>query len=202
MNSDLVFEIGSNTFALTRYPMNILRTEDCTESPWIRPKRVVYENDEGQVLSWDYIERVDARSSVLVMPRFKVSGDLIFIRQYRIILDRHVIVFPAGVLSDGEDIETCALRELEEETGYSGTIVQISPELTLNSALIRETAYCVVVELEEDATPREQDLEPSEKIEVHRVKKDQVKAFFMQAVERGDIIGGGPWYMLMANQYL
>lgn len=182
--------------------MNILRTEDCTESPWIRLRRVVYENDEGRVLSWDYIERVDARSSVLVMPRFKVSGDLIFIRQYRVILDRHVIGFPAGVLSDGEDVEMCALRELEEETGYSGTVVQISPELTLNSALNRETACCVVVELEEDATPREQDLEPSEKIEVHRVKKDQVEAFFMQAVERGDIIGGGPWYMLMASQYL
>ncbi|UCG81246.1 MAG: NUDIX hydrolase, partial [Desulfobacterales bacterium] len=154
--------------------MNILKTVDFVESPWIRPRRVIYENDNGQVLNWDYIERINARSSVLIMPRFKESGDLIFIRQYRVILDCHVIGFPAGVISDDEDIATCALRELEEETGYAGTVVQISSELTLNSALIKETAFCVVVELEENATPKEQELEPSEKIEVHRVKKDQL----------------------------
>ncbi|MCK4487128.1 MAG: NUDIX hydrolase [Desulfobacterales bacterium] len=182
--------------------MNILKTVNSTESPWIRLRRVVYENDNGQVLNWDYIERVNARSSVLIMPRFKKSGDLIFIRQYRVILDCYVIGFPAGVISDGEDVEKCALRELMEETGYTGRVVQISPELTLNSALIKETARCVVVELEENASPKEQELEPSELIEVHRVKKDQLGAFFEQAAAKGDIIGGGPWYMLMATQYL
>lgn len=182
--------------------MNILKTLDLVESPWIRPRRIVYESDDGELLTWDYIERVNARSSVLIMPRFKESGDLIFIRQYRVILDCHVIGFPAGVISEGEDIEMCALRELEEEAGYTGKIIQISPRLTLNSALIKETAYCVVVELEEDAVQKKQELEPSEKIEVHRVKKDELGAFFEQAAARGDMIGGGPWYLLMAFQYL
>ena len=83
------------------------------------------------------------------------------------IFDRYVIGFPAGVLDD-EEVEQCALRELQEETGYIGKVVEISPQLTLNSALVKETAYCVVVQLEEDAAPLEQKLEPSEKIEVHR----------------------------------
>ncbi|KPK15361.1 MAG: hypothetical protein AMK69_27685 [Nitrospira bacterium SG8_3] len=167
----------------------------------MRPRRVIYENDQGQVLEWDYIERTNAHSSVLIMPRFKKSGDLLFIRQYRVIFDRHVIGFPAGVL-DEDDVEACALRELQEETGYSGKVVEISPQLTLNSALVRETAYCVVVELEEDASPVEQKLEASEKIEVHRVKKDQLASFFAHASARGDIVGGGPWYLLMAARYL
>jgi len=184
-----------------RYGMNILKTVNFVESPWIVSKRVIYENDQGKVLEWDYIERTSERTSVLVMPRFKESGDLIFIRQYRVIFDRYVIGFPAGVLDD-DDVETCALRELEEETGYTGRVVRISPQLTLNSALIKETACCVVVELEEDATPKEQKLEPSEKIEVHRVKKDRLDVFFEQAASRGDIIGGGPWYLLMAIEYL
>ncbi len=41
--------------------MNILKTEDMVESPWITPKRLIYENDEGQVLKWDYIERSSKR---------------------------------------------------------------------------------------------------------------------------------------------
>ena len=182
--------------------MKILKTSDVTESPWIRLKRAVYENDDGQVLKWDYIERVDTRSSVLIMPRFKDSGDLIFIRQYRVVMDGYVIGFPAGIISEGEDIAECALRELEEETGYTGEIVQISPPLTLNSALIKETAYSVLVELEEDAAPKEQVLEPSEKIEVHRVGKDQLGTFFADAAAMGDVIGGSLWYMLMATKYL
>jgi len=182
--------------------MNILKTLELTESPWIRSRRVVYENDKGQVLNWDYIERVNARSSVLIMPRFKESGDLIFIRQYRVIFDCYVIGCPASVVLDSEDVEKCALRELTEETGYEGRVVQISPDLTLNSALIKETARCAVVELEEDATPKGQKLEPSEQIEVYRVKKDQLGAFFEQAAAKGDIIAAGLWYMLMATQYL
>jgi ADP-ribose pyrophosphatase len=181
--------------------MNILRTEKTAESPWIRLKRVVYENDTGDILEWDYVERTDARTSVLIMARFKESGDILFVRQYRVILDRYVIGFPAGVL-DEEDVEACALRELLEETGYSGKIVEVSPPLTLNSALVKETARCVVVEIEEGARPKKQVLEPSEKIEVHRVEKTNVEHFFQQAASRGDIIGGSPWYMLLAMRYL
>jgi ADP-ribose pyrophosphatase len=112
-----------------------------------------------------------------------------------------VIGFPAGVLED-EDVEACALRELREETGYSGKIVEVSPPLTMNSALVKETARCVVVELEEDARPVDQELEPSEKIAIHRVGKDELKTFFGRASARGDIIGGSSWYLLLAKRYL
>ena len=181
--------------------MNILKIKEIATSPWIQLKRVVYETDGGEALEWDYIERTNDRTSVLILPRFKESGDILFVRQYRVILDRHVIGFPAGVLDD-EDVETCALRELREETGYSGQIEEVSPPLTLNSALVRETARCVVVALEEDALPMEQKLEPSEKIEVHRVGKADLETFFQKAAARGDIIGGSSWYLLLALRYL
>jgi hypothetical protein len=56
--------------------------------------------------------------------------------------------------------------------------------------------------LEEDAAPKEQALEPSERIGVHRVRKDQLGTFFADATARGDAIGGSLWYMLMATKYL
>jgi ADP-ribose pyrophosphatase len=181
--------------------VKVIKTVALTDSPWIIPRRVIYENDYGETLEWDFIERIHSRQTVVVMARFKKSGDLLLIRQYRVIFDRYVIGLPAGIV-DEEDIEVCALRELREETGYTGKVVQVSPPLTSNSALIRELSQCVVVEIPEDAIAESQELEPSEIIEVHRVRRDRLQEFFRQAVERGDLIGAGLWYLLAATEHL
>ncbi|MFH1734891.1 MAG: NUDIX hydrolase [bacterium] len=46
------------------------------------------------------------------------DGRLVLVRQFRYALDRETLEFPAGRLDPGEDPETCAKRELAEETGY------------------------------------------------------------------------------------
>lgn len=44
--------------------------------------------------------------------------ELVLIRQYRYAADGFIYEIPAGRLNDGERPETCAARELTEETGY------------------------------------------------------------------------------------
>src|SRR3990172_1735731 len=44
--------------------------------------------------------------------------EVILIRQYRHATGKELIEIPAGTLHDGEDPLECAIRELEEETGY------------------------------------------------------------------------------------
>jgi ADP-ribose pyrophosphatase len=44
---------------------------------------------------------------------------ILLIRQYRHAAEGYLYEIPAGRLDDGEEPETCALRELREETGYS-----------------------------------------------------------------------------------
>lgn len=46
---------------------------------------------------------------------------VVLIRQYRYAADGYVYEIPAGRLDSGEDPKSCALRELQEETGYSAT---------------------------------------------------------------------------------
>eukprot|EP00826_Nyctotherus_ovalis_P022303 TRINITY_DN17338_c0_g1_i1.p1 TRINITY_DN17338_c0_g1~~TRINITY_DN17338_c0_g1_i1.p1 ORF type:complete len:161 (+),score=31.76 TRINITY_DN17338_c0_g1_i1:143-625(+) len=46
---------------------------------------------------------------------------MLLIMTYRIPVESWVLEFPGGV-NDGNDIESCALRELKEETGYVGKI--------------------------------------------------------------------------------
>jgi ADP-ribose pyrophosphatase len=43
---------------------------------------------------------------------------LLLVRQYRHPVGRDLLELPAGTLDPGDDPESCALRELQEETGY------------------------------------------------------------------------------------
>jgi ADP-ribose pyrophosphatase len=52
-------------------------------------------------------------------------------KQFRPPVDKVCIEVPAGLIDAGETPEQCALRELKEETGYVGAVVEggVSPIL-------------------------------------------------------------------------
>lgn len=53
-----------------------------------------------------------------------IDNSVIFVRQFRIAVERDMLELPAGKLEKGEQPETCAHRELEEEIGYhAGNLV-------------------------------------------------------------------------------
>ena len=83
-----------------------------------KPKRFVREAlvmPDGFELDWYY---VDTPPSVMVVP-VTGDGDLVLVRQYRHNLKAYALEFPAGTVSEGEDLARAALRELEEETGFT-----------------------------------------------------------------------------------
>jgi ADP-ribose pyrophosphatase len=47
------------------------------------------------------------------------DGRIVLIRQYRYAVHQTLWEIPAGKIDPGEALETCAQRELEEETGYT-----------------------------------------------------------------------------------
>src|SRR5690625_984707 len=47
------------------------------------------------------------------------KGKIILVKQYRKPLERSLIEIPAGRIEEGEDPKVTAIRELEEETGYT-----------------------------------------------------------------------------------
>jgi ADP-ribose pyrophosphatase len=85
-----------------------------------KPKKFVRElvqMPDGYQCDWYYI---DTPPSVMIIP-LTADGNLVLVRQYRHNLKAHVLEFPAGTISDGEEPEAAALRELQEETGYALT---------------------------------------------------------------------------------
>lgn len=46
------------------------------------------------------------------------NGHVLLVRQHRLAADRVLLEIPAGTLNPGEEPTECAVRELQEETGY------------------------------------------------------------------------------------
>lgn len=69
----------------------------------------------GHKTHWDFIHHMGASAVLPVLP----DGRLLLVRQYRHALGRYTLELPAGKRdSEDEDFAVCAMRELEEETGY------------------------------------------------------------------------------------
>lgn len=49
---------------------------------------------------------------------------LLFVKQHRFGIERDLLEFPAGLIEPDEDPKITALRELEEETGYSANHIE------------------------------------------------------------------------------
>jgi ADP-ribose pyrophosphatase len=68
----------------------------------------------GKAASREYIKHPGA---VAVVP-ITQEGKIVLVRQYRYPIGKVLLEVPAGKLDKGEEPDVCALRELEEETGY------------------------------------------------------------------------------------
>ena len=68
---------------------------------------------------WEYVSRVRGISAAVILA---VDEDhVILVEQYRVPIGGNCLELPAGLVGDeqqGEETETAAIRELEEETGY------------------------------------------------------------------------------------
>ncbi|MDE5862925.1 MAG: NUDIX hydrolase [Lachnospiraceae bacterium] len=114
----------------------------------------------GNIAEWDYIHHDGAAAVVAVND----EGKLLMVRQYRNALDRFTLELPAGKLDDPkEPTLECAMRELEEETGYRCENMEYL--LTVNTTV----AFCnekIDLYLARNLEKTEQHLDPDEEINV------------------------------------
>jgi ADP-ribose pyrophosphatase len=127
---------------------------------------------------WEYVTRTRGSRAVVVI----AIGDddhVLLIDQYRVPLGRRCIELPAGLVGDDladDTPEKAAIRELEEETGYTAERVEVLGEFHSSPGLVTEgftltRAYGLTKIGEGGGIPGEED------IIVHRVPMADVPAF-------------------------
>lgn len=145
--------------------MRVLKTETAFSGKWLEIKNRKFINNSGGESVWEYCHRRGSPRIVELICRKKNSDEFLLIKELRIPFNKYVIQFPAGLVKKGEQIEMAALRELKEETGYSGKIISVHGPFSKSAGLTDETAYFVEIEIS-SGHPGKKNLSPSEDIEV------------------------------------
>jgi ADP-ribose pyrophosphatase len=103
------------------------------------------------------IREVAVHPGGAVVVAVKDKGKIIFVKQFRYPLERSLIELPAGKLEKNEDPMKCAIRELEEETGYkTGKIEKLGSIFTTPGFCTEELHIYLAKDLEAGNHNREE----------------------------------------------
>lgn len=168
------------------------------KAKWMSLREKVFRNRHGGEGRWEYVTREGTRGAVTVVA--VIPGDapaLVLVRQFRPPAGDYVLEFPAGLLDTGEEPGPCALRELAEETGYTGTIADVGPQVYNSPGLTDETVAWVRVNVTAQAESRP---EADEDIEVVLLPLDGLDAKLRELAAEGQLIDAKLWWYAMGQQ--
>jgi ADP-ribose pyrophosphatase len=140
------------------------------------PPKVQWEGKYIRIVTrggWEYVERCGGVSAVVILA--ETAGRIILIEQSRVPLGgRTCLELPAGLVGDEDDkgVEETAVKELEEETGYTASRIERLGQFFSSPGMVGEGFDLVRAH---DVRPCGQPVE--EGIEVHLVERERIADF-------------------------
>jgi ADP-ribose pyrophosphatase len=142
--------------------------------------RVRVEPGDGSPPRLLALEHIEHPGAACVVPLLD-DGRVVLIRQFRYSAGGELWELPAGKLDGGEPPETCARRELEEETGF------VAGRLVYLTTLIMTPGFCderIAIFAAHDLRPGTPHVDDDELLTV----KEMPLAEAVEMVERGVIV--------------
>jgi len=175
-----------DTLADTKY-LKLYNAEYTNKNGDIRNWTIASRKELGTINNKFFKDIDDKIDAVVIVAAHIDENKLVIIKQFRVPLNGYVYELPAGLLDEGEDLETTVRRELKEETGLQ--LIQIDYEKTkkktyISSGMTDESValvYCTCTgEISKEF------LEADEDIEVFLMSKEEGRKL-IQSEENIDI---------------
>jgi ADP-ribose pyrophosphatase len=89
---------------------------------------------------WEFVSRTGSTNAVVILAEYE--GKIILIEQYRVPVGRRCLELPAGLVGDEDKnatIEGTAVKELEEETGFTADRIDRLGEFHSSPGMVAES---------------------------------------------------------------
>jgi ADP-ribose pyrophosphatase len=157
-------------------PFELLRTETLLKGRAFAIRRDWLKTPDGRETKFDIIEH---GGSVVIVP-LDADGNLLFVRQYRHAAGTDLLELPAGTLDEGEAPETCAAREIREETGFAAGKLEKIGEFYLAPGYSTEFMFVYIAR---DLTHNPLEADADEFLSVEKIPVKQA----LEMAERGEV---------------
>lgn len=141
--------------------------EPLEQGNWIQTRKINYQDPDGKDRVWEMAIRttrsaatnIDAVSIVSVLHKENTPKQIVLVKQFRPPTEKVIIELPAGLIDPHETIESTAVRELIEETGYHGTFRKKSSMMFSDPGLTNANMVLAYVDVDLD-NPKNKDPQP------------------------------------------
>lgn len=157
-------------------PFELLKSEPLFQGRAFKIRRDTLKTPDGNETKFDIVEH---GGSVTIIP-IDADGNILFVRQYRHAAGKDLLELPAGTRDGDEAYESCAAREIREETGMAASKLERIGDFYLAPGYSTEfMAVFLATELSHDPLEADDD-------EFLQVEKISVKEA-IQMAERGEM---------------
>ncbi len=89
---------------------------------------------------WEFVSRSGSTNAVVILA--EIDGSVLLVEQHRVPVGGRCLELPAGLVGDEGDtlsVEETALKELEEETGYTATRIERLGDFHSSPGMVAES---------------------------------------------------------------